>query len=67
MNKRNSVSTQRRQYKTMKSNPGHSTPMTPARARRLEEIGFEWTATDPRHVSWETRYAELVAFKVSHG
>lgn len=38
--------------------------MTPARARKLEEIGFKWSTKDPRHVPWEHRYNQLVAFKV---
>lgn len=42
-----------------------STPMTPERAERLEEIGFQWSTKDPRHVPWEKRYSELVDFAVS--
>ena len=41
-----------------------STPMTRARAEKLESIGFKWSTKDPRHVPWMTRYKELVEFKV---
>lgn len=61
------VSTQRRQYKIMMSKGGGTTPMTQSRARRLEEIGFQWSTKDPRHVPWEKRYEELVAFKERFG
>jgi hypothetical protein len=46
------------------SDSGDTTPMTPARARKLEDIGFKWSTKDPRHVPWEYRYNQLVAFKV---
>jgi len=39
--------------------------MTPERAQKLVDIGFKWSTKDPRHVPWEHRYAELVAFQVS--
>jgi hypothetical protein len=60
-----SVSTQRRHYKILTSGSGESTPMTPARAQKLVDIGFKWSTKDPRHVPWEQRYSELVAFNVS--
>ena len=61
------VSTQRRQYKVLRSGTSQSTPMTPERALRLASIGFVWTAKDPRHVAWEVRYRELVAYRNEHG
>jgi|GEM_PF-1654261 len=36
------------------------------RVALLEEIGFSWRANDSKR-SWDTRYAELVAFKNEHG
>ncbi len=42
-------------------------PMTPGRAARLDAIGFGWSTADPRHVPWEMRFEELVAFKKKHG
>ena len=61
------VSTQRRQYKMMTAKGGGTTPMTPSRARRLEEIGFQWSTKDPRHVTWEKRYEQLADFKERFG
>lgn len=37
------------------------------RFRRLDEVGFEWKAKDPRHVPWSQRYGELVDFKSRYG
>lgn len=60
------VSTQRRQYKIMlEGGSDANTPMTQARALRLENAGFKWSTNDPRHVPWELRYEELKMFKVS--
>lgn len=36
--------------------------MTPERARRLEDVGFQWSTKDPRHVPWEQRFSELEGF-----
>jgi hypothetical protein len=41
--------------------------MTPARAQKLVEIGFKWSTKDPRHVPWEHRYKQLIAFKEKYG
>lgn len=41
--------------------------MTMERARRLVDVGFEWTAKNPRHLMWEVRFAELKDFKSSYG
>jgi Helicase associated domain len=41
--------------------------MTMERARRLMDVGFEWTAKNPRHLMWEVRFAELRDFKNSYG
>ena len=56
-----------RQYKILKSGSFASTPMTPERAVKLDTIGFAWSTTDPRHLPWEQRYQELIAFKKEHG
>jgi len=61
------VSTQRRQYKILSSGSSESTPMTPARAHRLEAIDFAWATRDPRHVPWESRFNQLVEYKKKHG
>ena len=61
------VSTQRRQYKILTTGSYESTPMTPDRAQRLESLGFIWATKDPRHVPWERRFQELVAFKKKYG
>jgi Helicase associated domain len=37
------------------------------RFRRLDEVGFEWKAKDPRHVPWSQRYGELVEFVSRYG
>lgn len=58
------VSTQRRQYKLLQEEGSESTPMTQARAEKLEAIGFKWSTKDPRHVPWTKRYQELVDFRV---
>ncbi|GKY98439.1 hypothetical protein MPSEU_000801400 [Mayamaea pseudoterrestris] len=59
------VSTQRRQHRQLLE--GKGTPMTQARARKLEEVGFQWTTRDPRHVPWSKRYEELQEFKQRFG
>jgi hypothetical protein len=59
------VSTQRRQYKVYSSGPKKSTSMTAERVSRLEEIGFQWSTKDPRHVPWDLRFDELLEFIVS--
>ena len=41
--------------------------MTPDRAQRLESLGFIWATKDPRHVPWDQRLQELVAFKKKYG
>jgi hypothetical protein len=61
------VSTQRRQYKIMRSSNTDSTAMTEERAKRLEGIDFQWSTKDPRHVPWDARYEELVAFVKKYG
>lgn len=38
--------------------------MTLERAQKLVNIGFDWSASDPRHVSWEERFEQLQKFKV---
>jgi hypothetical protein len=59
------VSSQRRYYKEMKL--GKDTPLTQSRQNKLEQINFVWATKDPRHVPWETRYQELIAYKVQNG
>ncbi|CAB9502456.1 helicase [Seminavis robusta] len=61
------VSAQRKNYKLLESNSGKTTPMTMQRAQRLMDVGFEWTAKNPRHLMWEVRFAELRDFKHNYG
>lgn len=61
------VSGQRKNYKLLQAGSGKTTPMTMERARRLMDVGFEWTAKNPRHLMWEVRFAELKDFKNSYG
>ncbi|CAB9508948.1 helicase [Seminavis robusta] len=61
------VSAQRRQYKIVTSGGNESAAMTPERAQKLNDIGFEWTTTNPRNVPWETRHAELKSFVANYG
>ena len=59
------VSAQRRQYKIVTSGQTGSTSMTLERAKKLVDIGFEWSTINPNHVTWETRFEELRQFVVS--
>ena len=61
------VSAQRRHYKILTNEMEGTTPMTMKRAKKLVEIGFEWTSYDPRHVSWEERFKQLCDFKAKYG
>lgn len=51
----------------MTSGSNESAAMTPERALKLREIGFEWTTCNPRNVPWEQRYEELRAFVAEFG
>lgn len=61
------VARQRRQYKSFCSQSDTSTQMTPERASRLQQIGFEWATHDPRAVPWDVRYSELLQFVRKNG
>ncbi|CAB9511185.1 helicase [Seminavis robusta] len=61
------VSAQRRHYKILTSGKKESTPMTLERAQKLIDLGFDWSTTDPRHVSWEDRFEQLKNFKTTYG
>ena len=41
--------------------------MTMERAKKLVDIGFEWSTINPKHVTWETRYQELKQFQAKYG
>jgi hypothetical protein len=43
-----------------------SSALTLQRAQKLLNLGFEWSAKDPRMVPWETRYNQLNDFVVSY-
>lgn len=59
------VSTQRRHYKRAQIKPGEG--ITPDRAGRLMQLGFEWTGENPRHKNWDIRFEELKHFKAKYG
>lgn len=61
------VSAQRRHYKILTSGKKESTPMTLERAQKLIDIGFDWSTSDPRHVSWDERFEQLRQFKMKYG
>jgi len=61
------VSAQRRQYKLLMAGANDSVAMTPERAFKLQQIGFEWSTTNPRNVPWENRYQELRHFVAEYG
>ncbi|KAL7557493.1 hypothetical protein ACA910_019339 [Epithemia clementina (nom. ined.)] len=61
------VSTQRRQHRILLEGGNEPTSMTEERIARLEAIGFQWSTKDPRHVPWQHRYDQLVAFKERFG
>lgn len=61
------VSTQRRQYRVLTSGGSTSSALTVQRAQKLMNLGFEWSAKDPRMVPWETRYNQLKDFVAKHG
>lgn len=65
------VSTQRRHFKTSVASGDNadfvSTPLTAERVRRLQEIGFVWATSDPRHTPWRVRFEQLRAYKERHG
>ena len=56
------VMNQRHQYK-LKFND-KSCLMTAERQAALEKIGFKWGVLN--HISWQTRFDELIAFKQQH-
>jgi Helicase associated domain len=57
------VSTQRRYFKLMRSskcsNERQKFHIDKNRIAKLQDIGFNWVATDPRRTPWETRFREL--------
>lgn len=55
------VSLQRSVYKAESQNSNID------RVAKLNEIGFDWAPKDPRSVSWELRYRELVAYVQKYG
>lgn len=61
------VSTQRRQYRVLTSGGSTSSALTVQRAQKLMNLGFEWSAKDPRMVPWETRFNQLKEFVSKNG
>jgi hypothetical protein len=63
------VSTQRRHYKVMMSKDfDHtSTPLTTERIQKLNDVGFAWASSDPRHTPWDVRFNELRAYREQFG
>ena len=68
------VSDIRKCYRICKERPeflqpkkyGSAADLTVERIKRLEEIGFEFDVY-PKVVSWEDRFAQVVAYKEKHG
>jgi hypothetical protein len=58
------VAAQRKYFKFMEANSVKITPLTKERAQTLIDVGFEWTAKNPRYLMWDVRFAELKDFKV---
>ena len=63
------VSTQRRHYKLMFSKDADhgSTPLTKERIQKLQDVGFVWATSDPRHTPWDVRFNELRAYRETYG
>ena len=55
------VQTQRTQYRLLEE--GKHSLLTDERIRKLNQIGFVWSA---REAAWEEKFAELVEFKATH-
>ena len=60
----NWVVTQRTQYRLLKK--GEKANITQERIDKLNDIGFVWDVSH-KFPTWETRLAELVAYKAKHG
>jgi hypothetical protein len=59
------VSTQRRQRRLLETTTDTDVvPLSAERAKKLEDIGFEWSAVPSSHKSWDGRYDELCEFVV---
>ncbi|CAB9507559.1 helicase [Seminavis robusta] len=41
--------------------------LTPSRAKKLEELGFEMSNKNPRHIRWDFRFQQLKEFKEEYG
>ena len=65
------VSTQRRYFKLMNSSESirnsKNFHLNEMRIAKLRDIGFVWTASDPRHTPWEARFRELCDYKKRNG
>jgi Helicase associated domain len=65
------VSTPRRYFKLMGSskcsNERQKFHIDKNRIAKLQDIGFNWVAIDPRRTPWETRFRELCEYKEQFG
>jgi hypothetical protein len=61
------VSTQRKQYKALACGRYDATTLPTHRIKKLDEIGFVWSTSDPRRVDWEVRYSQLKDFFRKYG
>jgi hypothetical protein len=61
------VSTQRKQYKALACGRYDATILPAHRIKKLDEIGFVWSTSDPRRVDWEVRYSQLKDFFCKYG
>jgi hypothetical protein len=41
--------------------------MTLECAKKLIDLGFQWSTADPRHVSWEARFEQMKDFLKTYG
>jgi len=62
------VSTQRRHYKALLLGRNTSLSMTPERAQKLAEIGFDWSAKNKSaDIKWESQFTNLLEYVIEHG
>lgn len=59
------VSTQRRQFRKASTVSGESVhTLNPDRKKRLDNLGFQYSAKDPNSYPWEARFKQLKDFVV---
>jgi len=63
------VSTQRRQFRKLLDKCPQRLPsgLNAERKRKLDELGFQWSAKDPNSIPWESRFKQLSNFVTKFG